>query len=150
MLLYGSFLTNSLTNQRSGWIPSGKEKGQFPDPDMIIDRNRSIFRLRPSTVMFALLYHCSRNASFSSIKPGSRSSGTFLRYLPSYPGALTGSKVTVIVFPLAPAPWKIAIHLLPGRYEYNFVVDGNWVEDMLCSEMVPNPFGTRNSVIVVE
>ena len=46
--------------------------------------------------------------------------------------------------------WKITIHLLPGRYEYNFVVDGNWVEDMLCSEMVPNPFGTRNSVIVVE
>ena len=46
--------------------------------------------------------------------------------------------------------WSITIHLSPGRYEYNFVVDGNWIEDMLCSEMVSNPFGTRNSVIVVE
>jgi len=46
--------------------------------------------------------------------------------------------------------WSITIHLLPGRYEYNFVVDGNWIQDLLCSEMVPNPFGTRNSVIVVE
>jgi 1,4-alpha-glucan branching enzyme len=46
--------------------------------------------------------------------------------------------------------WSITIGLLPGRYEYNFVVDGDWVRDMLCSEMVPNPFGTHNSVIVVE
>ena len=46
--------------------------------------------------------------------------------------------------------WSITIQLSPGRYEYNFVVDGNWIEDMLCSEMVSNPFGTRNSVIVVE
>lgn len=46
--------------------------------------------------------------------------------------------------------WSITIQLLPGRYEYNFIVDGNWVQDMLCSEIVPNPFGTRNSVIVVE
>jgi 1,4-alpha-glucan branching enzyme len=46
--------------------------------------------------------------------------------------------------------WRITVHLLPGRYEYNFIVDGNWIQDMLCAEMVPNPFGTRNSVIVVE
>jgi len=46
--------------------------------------------------------------------------------------------------------WSITIQLSPGRYEYNFIVDGNWVQDMLCSEMVPNPFGTRNSVIIVE
>ena len=46
--------------------------------------------------------------------------------------------------------WSLTIQLLPGRYEYNFIVDGNWVHDMLCSELVPNPFGTRNSVIVGE
>ena len=46
--------------------------------------------------------------------------------------------------------WSLTIQLLPGRYEYNFIVDGNWVHDMLCSELVPNPFGTHNSVIVVK
>jgi len=46
--------------------------------------------------------------------------------------------------------WSITIELLPGRYQYNFVVDGSWVRDMCCSEVVPNPFGTQNSVIVVD
>jgi len=39
---------------------------------------------------------------------------------------------------------------IDGDKKDDFIVDGNWVQDMLCSEMVPNPFGTLNSVIVVE
>jgi 1,4-alpha-glucan branching enzyme len=46
--------------------------------------------------------------------------------------------------------WIAFLELLPGRYEYNFVVDGNWTEDASCSELVPNCFGSRNSVIVIE
>ena len=46
--------------------------------------------------------------------------------------------------------WSINIRLLPGRYEYNFIVDGNWVQDTSSPEMVTNPFGTQNSVIIIE
>jgi len=46
--------------------------------------------------------------------------------------------------------WSVSIKLLPGRYEYNFFVDGNWVCDTCCLEMVTNSFGTQNSVIMVE
>ncbi len=41
-----------------------------------------------------------------------------------------------------------SIELEPGRYEYKFVVDGQWI----CDEdapRVPNSFGSENSVIVV-
>jgi hypothetical protein len=37
----------------------------------------------------------------------------------------------------------------PGRHEYLFVVDGQWVPDPKAPETVPNPFGGRNSVLVV-
>jgi Glycogen recognition site of AMP-activated protein kinase len=40
--------------------------------------------------------------------------------------------------------------LEPGTYEYCFVVDGKWIPDPLAKEMVPNPFGSRNSVITVQ
>lgn len=46
--------------------------------------------------------------------------------------------------------WKIKLKLLPGKYEYKFIVDGMWVQDMSCSERVLNPFGTCNNVIGVE
>jgi hypothetical protein len=45
--------------------------------------------------------------------------------------------------------WRISLPLAPGRYAYRFLVDGNWRDDPHCSERVPNPFGTANSVIVV-
>ena len=46
--------------------------------------------------------------------------------------------------------WSTNVRLLPGRYEYNFIVDGNWVQDTSSIEMVTNPFGTQNSVIMVK
>ena len=46
--------------------------------------------------------------------------------------------------------WKTALSLQPGRYEYRFFVDGNWVSDLSCSGCVPNDFGTTNCVIVIE
>lgn len=41
------------------------------------------------------------------------------------------------------------LDLPPGRYEFKYVVDGEWTCCPLASR-VPNPFGTENSVIVVE
>lgn len=38
---------------------------------------------------------------------------------------------------------------ISGRHEYLFVVDGQWVPDPNARESVQNPFGGRNSVLVV-
>jgi 1,4-alpha-glucan branching enzyme len=42
--------------------------------------------------------------------------------------------------------WRIAINLAPGCYEYKFLADGAWVENISGAETAPNPFGTRNFV----
>ena len=45
--------------------------------------------------------------------------------------------------------WETTIELAPGRYEYKFVRDGEWMPDLLAHENVLNPHGTLNSVIEV-
>jgi RNA polymerase-binding transcription factor DksA len=41
------------------------------------------------------------------------------------------------------------LSLPPGRYEYQFVVDGRWIHDRAARELADNPFGGINSVIEV-
>ena len=45
--------------------------------------------------------------------------------------------------------WGTTLKLVPGRYEYRFVADGKWFTDPSAKEAVPNPYGARNSVVVV-
>ena len=45
--------------------------------------------------------------------------------------------------------WRAFLQLSPGRYEYRFVVDGQWQEDPGAKESAFNPYGGRNSVLVV-
>ena len=45
--------------------------------------------------------------------------------------------------------WETSLALTPGRHEYKFYVDGEWVPDPLAQEQVFNQFGTLNSVIEV-
>lgn len=45
--------------------------------------------------------------------------------------------------------WVKELMLPPGRYEYLFVVDGEWRPDPAATEQVFNAFGTRNSVLEV-
>ena len=45
--------------------------------------------------------------------------------------------------------WKGDLKLGPGRYEYLFVVDGQWRPDPNARETAQNPFGGRNSVVMV-
>jgi 1,4-alpha-glucan branching enzyme len=47
------------------------------------------------------------------------------------------------------AGWKATIPLAPGRYEYRFVADGQWLSDPNARESVGNDFGSTNSVLVV-
>ena len=46
--------------------------------------------------------------------------------------------------------WRKELTLPPGRYEYRFVVDGQWVHDAAAKKKVPNPFGGLNAVLTVE
>ncbi len=46
--------------------------------------------------------------------------------------------------------WKTTLSLTPGRYEYRFLVDGNWENDASCAGCVPNEFGSNNCVKIVE
>lgn len=45
--------------------------------------------------------------------------------------------------------WRTSLKLKPGRYEYRFLVDGNWENDATAAEYIPNAFGTWNCVIEV-
>jgi|SRR6185295_9453325 len=45
--------------------------------------------------------------------------------------------------------WVGELTGISGRHEYLFVVDGQWVTDPNAKESVQNPFGGRNSVLVV-
>ena len=45
--------------------------------------------------------------------------------------------------------WETTVELAPGRYEYKFVRDGEWMPDLLAHENVLNRHGTLNSVVEV-
>jgi 1,4-alpha-glucan branching enzyme len=45
--------------------------------------------------------------------------------------------------------WKKIIMVQPGRYEYRFLVDGQWQNDPANDQTCPNCFGTKNNVLTV-
>jgi 1,4-alpha-glucan branching enzyme len=45
--------------------------------------------------------------------------------------------------------WTKMVTLAPGRYEYKFLVDGQWQNDPGNDQMVPNSFGTLNNILTV-
>jgi Glycogen recognition site of AMP-activated protein kinase len=45
--------------------------------------------------------------------------------------------------------WVASVSLDPGEYAYRFIVDGEWFDDPAPFQILPNPFGTVNSVIQV-
>ena len=51
--------------------------------------------------------------------------------------------------PLGNGRWAGDLAIKPGRHEYLFVVDGQWLPDPNARESVQNPFGGKNSVLVV-
>lgn len=50
---------------------------------------------------------------------------------------------------VADGKWAKELVLPSGRYEYRFVVDGQWADDPAAKETIPNPFGGVNAVLVV-
>jgi len=53
------------------------------------------------------------------------------------------------MIPLGEGKWAKELVLGPGRYEYQFIVDGTWVPDPAARETVPNPYGGMNGVVAV-
>jgi hypothetical protein len=45
--------------------------------------------------------------------------------------------------------WETTVVLAPGRYQYQFVADGEWIADPAAQKSVPNQHGTLNSVVEV-
>lgn len=43
--------------------------------------------------------------------------------------------------------WTKSVMIPPGRYEYKFLIDGNWKEDPNNDQTCANCFGTFNSVL---
>jgi 1,4-alpha-glucan branching enzyme len=46
--------------------------------------------------------------------------------------------------------WRAMVPMPVGRYEYRFVVDGQWFNDPSSTESTPNPFGSENSIKIVK
>jgi len=46
--------------------------------------------------------------------------------------------------------WAAKVALKPGRHEYKFIVDGNWVNDPRCTFCIANSFGSHNCVVEVK
>ena len=45
--------------------------------------------------------------------------------------------------------WETTVALAPGRYQYKFLVDGEWIADPAAQKNVPNQYGSFNSVLEV-
>lgn len=45
--------------------------------------------------------------------------------------------------------WEKRLTLAPGRYQYRFIVDGEWISDPEASQSVPNEWGSLNSLLEV-
>jgi 1,4-alpha-glucan branching enzyme len=45
--------------------------------------------------------------------------------------------------------WTAVMQLPSGRYEFKYIADGRWVEEVPDMEMVPNSYGTYNFVLNV-
>jgi 1,4-alpha-glucan branching enzyme len=46
--------------------------------------------------------------------------------------------------------WRVTLELKPGKYEYKFIADGQWLEDPKNPDKVPDPYGGNNSLLTVE
>lgn len=46
--------------------------------------------------------------------------------------------------------WKVSINLTPGKYEYRFLVDGEWQDDPNCAARIHNTFGSENCLLTLE
>ena len=56
----------------------------------------------------------------------------------------------VVLKKLKSGLWKTTVSLAPGRYQYRFLVDGEWRDDSSCALRQANDFGGENCVCIVQ
>ena len=97
-----------------------------------------------------------KKAAAPRFKQQSQKAATFEYYAPSARSvsvAGTFSNWDAKMSPLKKdknGTWKTTLSLASGRYEYRYLVDGNWESDQRPVESVPNTFGSWNCVITIE
>ena len=82
------------------------------------------------------------HVSLELVRPGAKNvcvAGSFNEWKPE--------KAPLV--PMGNGRWVGDLTVNPGRYEYLFVVDGQWLPDPNAKETVQNPYGGRNSVLTV-
>jgi 1,4-alpha-glucan branching enzyme len=122
-------------NPKPAAAKPGLIKAKFADSDPLPSRSVKITTTAP------VLPHPG-TVSFELVKPGARRvcvAGSFNDWKP---------EATPLV-PKDNGRWVGDLSIKPGRYEYLFVVDGQWVPDPNAKETVKNPFGGLNSILGV-
>lgn len=46
--------------------------------------------------------------------------------------------------------WKLTLQLSPNKYEYKFIIDGNWIEDPKNNNKIKSEFNGYNSIIEIK
>jgi 1,4-alpha-glucan branching enzyme len=65
----------------------------------------------------------------------------------SVAGCFTGwTDQPVTLKQLKSGVWKATVSLETGRYEYRYLVDGQWCDDPAATQRAPNPHGTENCI----
>ena len=60
-------------------------------------------------------------------------------------GGVKGRELSATPMHKDASGWRATVSLPPGRYEYRFFVDGQWLSDPTAKETVGNDFGGTNS-----
>jgi hypothetical protein len=84
----------------------------------------------------------SNHVSIEFVKPGAKAvcvAGSFNEWKPE----------KTPLTPLGGGRWVGDLAVKPGRHEYLLVVDGQWLPDPNAKESVQNPFGGKNSILIV-
>lgn len=139
---------------------------------LALPRRRRPWLLRPLTFSVTPLGALARAAALAAVVVGATFAVSRLRPTPeagvvasAVPFLLhaPGAESVVLVgdfndwdtaaTPLQPAgsgTWLVTVPLLPGRYRYGFVVDGDrWLADPTAPPAPDDDFGTPNSVLMV-
>ncbi|MFO1501792.1 MAG: glycogen-binding domain-containing protein [Verrucomicrobiota bacterium] len=65
-------------------------------------------------------------------------------------GSFNGWEPTeTALYSAEPGTWVRELELPPGKYEYLFLVDGQWLLDPKAKSFTPNPFGGQNCLMEV-
>ena len=121
-------------------VPTAKSETSSPPAGTMPNRTPAPNQ-RPSETTGGLSTCRSSKVSLEFFKPDARQVAVA--------GSFNGWKPEASLRPAGNGRWVGDLNVGPGRYEYLFIVDGQWQPDPNAKESVSNPFGGKNSVLIV-